>query len=171
MSFAGASGAAVSRIISDRVVEFLRPKRNDVGKQIAAWAAEDRLSLLRLLKESGAGPEIRLAMLRQHDQESRRFSYGLRCLLDYERATGIVREAFTGGPEIFDELSLSFDQVTELAYELWGFSDVLDSNGGADAGKATGGELRPLDRSGAAFMSSPKDSANEAGTEMKTTGT
>ena len=168
MSMAGASGANIIRSIEGTNCEFTRPTRNEVAAQLSKWAAEDKQSLLRVLQESGAGPEIRLAMLKQHAEESRRLKYGLTCLFQIERAIHVVRTAYVGGADAFDAMPMDLDQVIELACELWAFNGLFDKKPDGAAGnqandkqKGDEGDSRPLEPSRADGAASP---ANSTGT-------
>lgn len=168
MSMAGASGANIIRNIDGTDCEFTRPTRNQVAAQLSKWAAEDKQSLLRVLQESGAGPEIRLAMLKQHAEESRCLKYGLTCLFQIERAIHVVRTAYVGGPDAFDAMPMDLDLVIELACELWSFNGLFDkkpktgeaNDQANEKQKGDEGDSRPLEPS-RADENSP---ANSTGT-------
>lgn len=156
MSFTTASGAPVVRIINGISREFVPPKRDQVGRQIAAWAAADKVRLKQMLDECNVDPSIRFAILKQFDQESRLVTYGMQCAMEFERSGEIVRQA--AGIESIDEFGFTPDEVVGLALELWGFPDALKPI--TATAKTEGPDQSPLDRSG---RESEKSDENRTG--------
>lgn len=144
MSFTEASGAGITRTFNGVSVTFVLPIRNEVGQQIASWAATDKAKILGLLKEAGADASLKFAILNRHDQDSRLLTYGMRCAMEFDRSGEIVKKAC--GRESIDDFGMSPEDVVELALELWGFPPVKTaggSGGSDDASKEAG--ARPLD--------------------------
>lgn len=163
MSIVGASGSNIIVHVEGTPREFRRPTRNDVAAQINRWAAEDKELLLKLLQESGSGPEIRLAMLKQHADESRRMQYGLSCLFHVNRALQVVSAAYVGGADAFSTVPMAFDRIIELACELWSFGDLFDKKPAKDTHEAKDGDSRPLE-GGVAVEPDPTNSTGISAT-------
>jgi hypothetical protein len=119
MSFTGAAGANIVRVVDGRTYRLAKPTRDQVGQQIAIWAAEDKKRLAEILEESGASPEFKFTVLRRHDEESRLVSYGMRCAMEFTRSGDVVAAAAGTKP---NDLPFGPDGVVDLALELWGLN-------------------------------------------------
>lgn len=143
MSFTAASSADIVRDVNGVTYRFKRPTRDQVGQQIATWAAADAAKLKALLKEAGVSPETVFTVLAQHDRDSRLIQYGLRCAMEFTRS-GDIAAAASGLKA--SELPFTPDEIVDLALELWGFEIPKKADETKD-GKPEKDGARPLDGS------------------------